>query len=89
MTKTIDLGRIDNRATLADQVVNNTVYKQAMTALECRIIADFAKTKFKEQDVRDELWRQQQTLIKLKAEIESVMKTGKIQESNVQNKRFF
>ena len=67
-----------SRGQLAAQIVESDTYQTAWIAIRAQILSDFARTKFKEDDVRSELWRKLQNLDRLEAQFASAMTTGKV-----------
>ena len=66
------------RGNLASQVLSNPVYTEAMLVMRAELVDKFQKTRFKERDERDELWRKLQTLEGIESYINRVMTTGKL-----------
>ena len=72
-----------NRATYAEQVLENPLYKEAFIAMRADIIDKFGKTKHNQADKRDELWRQQQTLDRFEHFMRQTIQNGRIAASTM------
>ena len=74
------------RGNQAQQVLENPVYQEAYTALRADIFEKFQKTKFKERDERDELWRKLQVVDYIEKRLRQTMQDGKIAEMTLAQK---
>jgi len=75
-----------NRGVRAKQVLDNEIYKEAFTALKASLYEGFCKTKFKDSDERDEIWRKQQAAEFIESFLQEVMETGRIAELSLAQK---
>ena len=75
-----------NRGERAKQVLNNEIYKEAFTALRAELYDGFCKTKFKDSDERDEIWRKQQAVDFIENYLKEVMETGEIARQSLLQK---
>ena len=66
------------RGELARQILESELYREAMTAIKGELMYKFEKTKFKDQDTRDEIWRQLQTVNWFDSYFKQVLETGKL-----------
>ncbi len=66
------------RGELARQVIESPLYREAMTAIKGELVYKFEKTKFKDQDTRDEIWRQLQTVNWFDSYFKQVLETGRL-----------
>ena len=71
------------RKVLAEQLLSNSLYIEAFTAIRADILDKFSKTKFKESAERDELWRKMQTVDSIQSYFEQVIRNGKVAESKL------
>lgn len=71
------------RAAKARQVVDNVEYRRAIMTMKADLISKFEKTKFKETDERDEIWRKIQAINWLDKTLEHVMRTGQLAEKTL------
>ncbi len=63
-------------AASAESLLNNQAYKQAIIAIEAKVLTDFKKTKFFQKRHREECWRKLQTIDWLKKSLESMVQAG-------------
>ena len=75
-----------SRGVRARQVLDNEIYKEAMTALKAELYQGFINTKFRDSDERDEIWRKQQAVEFVESYLQEVMETGKIAEATLAQK---
>ena len=66
------------RGDLARQVLESELYCEAMLAIRGELMHKFEKTKFKEVDEREEIWRRIQTVNWFETYFKQVMETGKL-----------
>lgn len=67
------------RANEAQQLLDNRMLKEALTAIRADCFEKFQKTKFKENAERDELWRKLQTIDWFETHLTRIVTTGKMQ----------
>ena len=72
-----------SRASLAQQVLSNSIYMESFNLIKAKFMDDFTKTSFKQSAERDELWRKMQTIEAVESYIIDVMETGKIAEDTL------
>lgn len=80
---TLNLEEDMARAEKARQVVDNVEYKRAIMTMKADLISKFEKTKFKDTDERDEIWRKLQAINWLDKTLEHVMRTGQLAEKTL------
>lgn len=68
------------RKAMAEDVVNNPVYLEAITAMKGELYAAFSKTKWNDSAERDEIWRKQQAIDWFENYLRQVMDTGRLAE---------
>lgn len=68
------------RKAMAEDVANNPVYLEAITAMKGELYAAFAKTGWKDSAERDEIWRKQQAVDWFENYLRQVMDTGRLAE---------
>ena len=68
------------RGVLAQQVIDNPIFQEAILRVKGRLMAEFEGTKFFQRKKRDEIWRTFQNLKSIEAEIKKVMTSGKVGE---------
>ncbi len=64
------------RASRAEELINNPLYLEAITAMQAAMFTQFADTKFKDEDHRHELWQRMQLLKQFQSKFESIVKQG-------------
>lgn len=79
----LKLGEQIHRKAMADDVVNNPVYQEAITAMKGELYAAFAKTGWKDSAERDEIWRKQQAINWFENYLRQVMDTGRLAEHTI------
>lgn len=67
----------------AKAVLDNPVYREALLSIRGELMAQFERTKYKDSDDRDEIWRKVQTVNWFEAHIERVMKHGSVAEKTL------
>jgi hypothetical protein len=72
-----------SRGEMARQVIENPLFQEAFIAKKAKIMSDFEATKFRDQDVRDELWRKMQTLRDIEHYFTSILSTGKMANQEI------
>lgn len=70
-----------NRGILAQQVIDNPVYKESIILIKADLMQKFETTKYSDSDQRDEIWRTMQNLNRLENKIARVMQTGKMSQT--------
>lgn len=74
------------RKAMADDVVNNPIYLEAITAMKGELYAAFAKTGWKDSAERDEIWRKQQAINWFENYLRQVMDSGRLAEKTLAEK---
>lgn len=64
------------RAEQAQQLINNPLYLEALTAMKAALYGEFEDSKFTESDKRHELWQRMQLLKQFQGKFESIIKQG-------------
>lgn len=67
-----------NRADLARQVTESPIYIEALTVMKGDLYAQFGRTEHKDHELREELWRQFQTVEKFEKHFTSLMTNGRM-----------
>ena len=70
-----------SRGDQAKHVLNNAIFIEAMMILRGQAMEAFQKTKFDQNEERNEIWRQLNTIDWLERQLKSVMETGKLAEA--------
>lgn len=74
----------------ADEFLSNAAFKNAVELVKADLFKQFRDTKFKEQDQRDEVWRQLKSLDGVLQKIERVVRDGELAQktllSRIKNK---
>lgn len=65
-----------NRAALAEQLLNNPLYREAIDAMNLAMQQQFADTKLKDDDLRHELWQRMQLMKQFQGKFEHIVKKG-------------
>jgi len=65
-----------NRAALAEQLLNNPLYREAIDAMTLAMQEQFADTKLQDADLRHELWQRMQLMKQFQGKFEHVVKQG-------------
>jgi hypothetical protein len=65
-----------SRANRAQELLNNPLYLEAVTAIEASMFLEFQDSKLKDEDSRHELWQRMQLLKQFKGRFESIVKQG-------------
>ena len=71
------------RGKLAESVLENPIYKESLIAIRGELLAQFERTKYKDADDRDEIWRKYQSINWLESHIERIMKHGIVAEKTL------
>ena len=79
--KTAKKERVDaiqdvDRAQRAEELINNTLYIEAVTAMNSAMFMQFQDTKFVDADLRHELWQRMQLMKQFTGKFESIIKQG-------------
>lgn len=72
-----------SRGVLAQQILENPIYQEALVIIRGKLMVEFENTKYTEQQDRDEIWRQYQTLAKIEKQLQKVMRDGKIADKEL------
>ena len=83
MDKIEKLGEESKYAQMAQQVVNNEAYKQALMIRKGHLFDVFCSTGKDQGDIREEAWRTMQNLKALEAHFEEVLTTGMMAEEQL------
>ena len=67
-----------NRAERARQVMDDPLLKEAFIAISGDLFNKFCKSKFKEAEEREEIYREMKNLHKIEGYLQSVMTDGKL-----------
>lgn len=65
-----------SRAHRAEVLLNDPLYLEAIEAMELAMLKEFRDTKFKDEDVRHELWQRMQLMKQFKGKFEHIVKQG-------------
>lgn len=71
------------RGQQADDVLNNPIYQEAFVMIRARLVEEFSKTKFKQADERDEIWRKMQTVDWVEQHFKNVMQSGRVAKATI------
>lgn len=66
------------RGELARQVLDSPLYQEAVVAIRGELMHKFERTKFKDKEEREEIWRQIQTVKWFESYFQQVLETGKL-----------
>ena len=66
------------RGDQASAVLNNPIYQEAFVGIRASLMDQFQKTKFKESDERNEIWRKMQTVEWVEKHFRQVMQSGRV-----------
>ena len=66
-----ELKRIIASGKDADRWLNHPQFKHVITLMKAQLVSEFEKTKFKDSDEREEIWRKIQALNGIRARMES------------------
>lgn len=73
----IKRARMDmSRADRANELLNNPLYIEAITAIEAAMYAEFESTKLADEAARHELWQRMQLLKQFKGKFEDIVRKG-------------
>ena len=64
------------RAHRADELLNNPLYVEAITAMQAAMFMQFQDTKLEDKDIRHELWQRMQLMKQFQGKFESIVKQG-------------
>ncbi len=70
----------------ADSWLNHAQYRHAITLVKAELLSQFEKTKYKESDDREEIWRKLQALNGIVSRIERLVRDGKTAEKSLLEK---
>ncbi len=62
----------------ADAILNNPLTQKALTNIRANLYRQFRKTKFKQQEERDEIWRKEQAVNWFESVFEKTVRDGEI-----------
>jgi len=71
------------RGQQANDVLNNPIYQEAFVMIRARLMEEFQKTKFKQEDERNEIWRKMQTVEWVEKHFKQVMQSGQVAEATI------
>ncbi|MBL4753783.1 MAG: hypothetical protein JKY52_09360 [Flavobacteriales bacterium] len=71
------------RGDQASAVLNNPIYQEAFVMIRARLMEEFQKTKFKENDERNEIWRKMQTVEWVDKHFKQVMQSGNVAKATL------
>jgi len=71
------------RGDQANAVLNNPIYQEAFVMIRARLMEEFQKTKFKQTDERDEVWRKMQTVEWVEKHFKRVMQSGMVSQATL------
>lgn len=66
-----------SRAHRAEELLNNPLYVEAITAMQAAMFEQFSGSKLIDADQRHELWQRMQLLKQFQGKFESIVKQGK------------
>ncbi len=65
-----------NRAALAEQLINNPLYREAIYAMKLAMQEQFADTKLADDNARHELWQRMQLMKQFQGKFEHIVRQG-------------
>ena len=65
-----------NRATLAQQVIGNSAYQQAITMMKADCFTSFEKSEQGDSEHQNKIWLQMNAINELEANLEYIMENG-------------
>jgi len=71
------------RGQQASDVLNNPIYQEAFVMIRARLLEEFAKTKFRQTEERDEIWRKMRTVEWVEKHFKQVMQSGSVAEATL------
>jgi len=71
------------RGNEASAVLNNPIYQEAFVMIRASLMEQFQRTKFKENDERNEIWRKMQTVEWVEKHFKQVMQSGQISKATI------
>jgi len=71
------------RGQQANDVLNNPIYQEAFVMIRASLMQQFEKTKFKQIDERNEIWRKMQTVEWVEKHLKQVMQSGTVAEATL------
>jgi hypothetical protein len=74
------------RGVLAQQIVDNPIYQEAITATKAKLFDEWASTKWYQHKKRQEIWRMYRAAESIEAQIQKVMHTGKMGRQTLDNR---
>lgn len=82
----IKLDRDIKRKSMAEDVANNPIYVEAITAMKGELYRAFTATKFADSSERDEIWRKQQCIDWFERYLRQTMDTGRLAENTLKER---
>lgn len=70
----------------AEKIVKSAVYQKATTMIKAELFRQFEGTKFKDSELRDEVWRKMQAINWVDQAIMRIIKEGSIAEKKLLDK---
>ena len=70
----------------AQKIINSPVYRKATTMIKAELFRQFEGSKFKDNDLRDEVWRKMQALNWVDQAIMRIIKEGSLAEKKLLDK---
>lgn len=67
-----------SRGVLAQQVMENPIFQEALMLIRADLMLKFERTKFKDSDERDEIWREMNTLANIEQKLKKTLENGKL-----------
>ena len=74
------------RGVLAQQILDNPIYREAITATKAKLFEEWANTKWYQNKKRQEIWRMYRATEGIEAQIQRVMQTGKMGRATLDNR---
>lgn len=72
-----------SRGVLAQQVLDNPIYIEAITATKANLFNEWASTKWYQGKKRQEIWRMYRAAEALEVSMQRVMQTGKLGRATI------
>jgi hypothetical protein len=67
----------------ADEWLNHPTFKHAITLRQAQLVRAFKKTKYSEQEERNEIWRKMQALDSITADLQRLIRDSRIAEKTL------
>jgi len=71
------------RGDQASAVLNNPIYQEAFVMIRARLMEEFTKTKFRQTEERDEVWRKLQTVEWVEKHFKQVLQSGQVSKATL------